>query len=120
DSLTGVNLFVCIAPQDPFQSDELLYMGRFLEEGGTLFFIGNGGWQLGNRVNDNINAAIATLGSTIRTLNNIIYGTLKIANTPLTKDLSSLTYITPSEVTVGDGTVLFAVGRKPFIVAKMR
>jgi hypothetical protein len=120
DSLTGVNLFICIAPQRPLPPHELLQMGRLLEEGGTVFFVGNGGWGLGLSVNSNINSALAALGSTIRMLNNLLYGTLEIANTPLTKELLSFTYITPSEVELGDGMALFSVGKRPFVVAKMR
>lgn len=116
-ALAGVDLFVSILPATAYSAAEILALAGW---GGDILFIGeNGNFTFQN---NNINAALAALGSSMSLLNNIIdsgFHTatgVQIASDALTAGISSFVYAAPSEVMVSGGTALFfGTGGEAFV-----
>ena len=126
-ALDEVDLFISILPTQPFQASELSQMSHFLDEGGTVLFLGEHEGIVGRPTqNPNINSALVSLGSTMRILSNTVFGSgptavsgSQITNAPFTAGISSFIHGSPSELAVGQGTTLFFGSEgQPFIACE--
>jgi hypothetical protein len=122
-SLSGIDLFVSVTPDDAFTASELSALDNFYQGGGSIFFLGeNSGWD--STSNLYINEALAYLGSGM----SIVYRSQfddglwtatgsQIAGDPLTVGVTEFRYAAPDAVTsVGGGTYLFyGTERQPFV-----
>lgn len=116
-SLAGVDLFISILPATAYSAAEILALAGW---GGDILFIGENGNFTAQ--NNNINATLAALGSSMSLLNSIFDSGFQtaaggqIAFDPLTAGISSFVYAAPSEVMVSGGTALFfGTDAQPFI-----
>ena len=116
-ALSGVDLFVSILPESAFSASELAALSSF---GGSIMFLGENSFATAQ--NNNINAALAALGSSMSLLNTIFDAGIltatgaQIAADPLTAGVSSFVYGAPTELLVSGGTgLLFGMGGEAFI-----
>jgi len=106
-SLAGVDLFLSIMPSNNYTASEISALSDFLDGSGTVFFLGDAD-AVDFGVDDRINAALASLGSSISLDHSSIDGqfgtTTSIDSDPLTSGVSSFTYAFTN--TVSGGTSL--------------
>jgi hypothetical protein len=111
--LAGVDLFFSVLPNDSYIASEISAMATYLFGGGSIFFIGDHGDATATE-NGRINAALASLGSSMFIVNAVLdsgfhvaTGT-QIAADPFNSGVSTFSYAATSGVsTVSGGTDLF-------------
>lgn len=110
--LSGADLLISFLPDDSFTAAEIGSLGDFLNNDGSIFFLGENGAF--SQENARINEVLAELGSSLRITNDIFVSGFdtatgsQIASNPFTVGVSTFTYAAPSEVaTVSGGTSLF-------------
>lgn len=119
--LAGVDLFVAPLPEDAFTASEITALSNLLTGGGSIFFLGEN--QAFPTYNEDINDALADLGSGMSIINNDFdYGFntatgSQIADDPFTSGVTTFTYAAPSEVALVDGgtNLFFGTEGKPFV-----
>ena len=123
-ALSGIDLFISMFPDEPFQTGELSQISDFLDGGGTVLFMGDH-VNFRRSQNVNINSALASLGSTMRIQNTLFDAGFhtasgsQITNAPFTSGISSFRYAAPSELAVGNGTTLFFGNEgQPFVACE--
>jgi hypothetical protein len=129
-ALQDVDLLVVPLPETPFSTDELSYLNSFYDNGGSVFFLGDGYSIAGDGVtgigknqNAHINDALADLGSLMRIDDNMSFdfglpvtaSGSRIASSILTSGVTSLTYGYASGVTGGTPLFLASDNITPFI-----
>ena len=114
-SLAGVNLLVSILPNAPYSSAEITNLKGFLSSGGTIFFLGENGWNADfARQDAAINSDLIALNSNLRINNDYLVennwvqvsGT-QIVNDPLTTGVSTFTYGETASVSGWKPTFLY-------------
>ncbi|QSJ15552.1 PEP-CTERM sorting domain-containing protein [Nostoc sp. UHCC 0702] len=110
--LSDADLFISFMPDESFAAAEIESLSDFLNDGGTIFFLGENFGFVDE--NARINTALAGLGSNLRIIDDSFDGGFntatgsQIASNPFTVGVNTFTYAAPSEVsTVSGGTSLF-------------
>ncbi|MBD2505397.1 P-loop NTPase family protein [Anabaena azotica] len=110
--LSDADLFISFLPDESFTAAEIESLSDFLNNGGSIFFLG----ENSNFPDENarINTALEGLGSNLRIVNDLFdsgFNTAtgsQIASNPFTVGVNTFTYAAPSEVsTVSGGISLF-------------
>lgn len=117
--LTDVDLFISVLPNDYYTSDEIVALDSYLNDGGSIFFLGEyerSSAPENGYSNLYINAALSGLGSDMSILTGTDYFDVgdqfatgsQIAVDPLTAGVNKFAYGAFTEVDPGsDGKVLF-------------
>jgi hypothetical protein len=121
DELADVDLFVVAFPLTPFSSNQIRAMSKLLDEGGSLFFLGDSSFiSGGSTANANINEALSGLGVSMHLDDNNfdigfqIATDEQIAANPLTSRVDEFHYGAASSVT-GGVPLFYTQGMKPFV-----
>ncbi|MEH2355800.1 PEP-CTERM sorting domain-containing protein [Nostoc sp.] len=117
--LSSADLFISSLPDDSFTDAEIASLGDFLENNGSIFFVGdNNNFQ---QENARINAALTSLGSSINILDTDIFDSgfntatgSRIVSNPLTAGVNAFTYAGASEV-VGGTSLFLGLTRQTFL-----
>ncbi|MGG7567534.1 VPLPA-CTERM sorting domain-containing protein [Rhodovulum sp. DZ06] len=112
-NLTGLDLFWAIQPSSAYSSSELDAMSDYLAEGGRIAFMGEHGEYTPTQ-NDNISAALASLGSSISIINTVLDGGYQdatrgdgqIQDYLLTAGVTTYNYAAFAPLDIGSGTAL--------------
>lgn len=117
--LSGANLFIAFLPDVAFTPGEISAIGAFLNGGGTVLFTGE--WAtFDTGADNNINAVLAALGSTLQIdpanldLGFHIASGTQIASDPLTAGIGEFTYAATSGVS-GGTPLFYTTGGTPFV-----
>jgi hypothetical protein len=120
-SLTGVDLFVSILPDDPFGASEIEALSDFLIGGGTVFFLGENSLSPFPPFNGRINDALGALGSGMRILPDSTFDgnfhnalPFQILADPFTAGVTTFRYAAPSQIS-GGTTLFIGLEDQPFI-----
>jgi len=123
--LSGANLFISMLPATDFSPEELTVLASF---GGDILFIGDTSLSPTDTsdyaaITARINSALSGLGSSMSLLGipvdpngpRVARGG-RIAEDPYTLGITSFSYFTPGEISVGTGKALFfGRGGQPFV-----
>jgi hypothetical protein len=106
-SIENINMLIIPVPQIDFSGEELICMNDYINNGGSIFFLGeNAGYSINNSI---INHALATIGSSLSIVDNSLDTRVtKITNLAqinqndaFTENVSSFTYGSVSAVEGG-------------------
>lgn len=120
-ALSGIDLFVSILPDAPFDASEIDALESFLMGGGSIFFLGENSDNLFTPYNNAINAALDALGSGMQILPNSTFDgsghdafPYQILPDPFTAGVATFRYAAPSQIT-GGTTLVTGVEGQPFV-----